>query len=58
MPNNADIQQDQVRLIGLHSAEGGNSVPDDLCLKAFFCQIKADQFGDVAVIIDDLNFIF
>ena len=52
------IEQDQIRLVGSDSPEGGFTISHDLCIKAFLCEIQTDQLCNIAVIIYDENFIF
>ena len=52
------IQQDQIRFIGIDRIEGGLSISYDQGFIAFLGQIQADQLRDIAVIIYDQYFLF
>ena len=52
------IQQDQVGLEGAKDAEGFFAVVDDHAFKAFFCQVKRNEFCYIVIIIYDENFLF
>ena len=52
------IQQNQVRREGIHSAEGGFPVLHDHRIKAFLGQVQRNEFGDIGIVINNQNFLF